>query len=311
MVVDRRGRARPTAAALWLVLGCGPTAPVDATDASTGTGESPSTSRADATGVPPSTTGSSTTRGVEDTSVDSSEDDGFITRPDFICHHCSYCDTWSQDCPLGEKCTPWANDGSDVWNAPRCSPIYEQPGQVGDECTVESSATSGIDTCDLGAMCWDVDPETDTGTCVSHCSGDPSNSICEDPATDCLIVNDGVLALCLPTCAPLADECGPSRACIASEHAFVCVPSRDGAVWAESCVLGQLPYDCAPGLVCAPSASVGPPCDEGEPGCCTSYCDLTSADPAASCGPGQICAPWWGEEPAPVGLEGLGACVLP
>lgn len=206
---------------------------------------------------------------------------------------------------------PWAADGTDVWNSTRCSPIEDEPGQIGDECSVEGSGVSGIDSCDIGAMCWNVDPETNMGTCIGMCVGDESNPICDDTSTDCLIANDGVLALCLPSCDPLLDSCGPGRACIASVHTFVCAPSRDGAQSGEPCVLEQLPYDCAPGLACAPSARVGPPCDEAEPGCCTSYCDLSQPDPAAPCGLGQVCEPWWGMEPAPGGLESLGACVLP
>ena len=27
------------------------------------------------------------------------------------------CDLFAQDCPAGEKCMPWANDGTEVWNA--------------------------------------------------------------------------------------------------------------------------------------------------------------------------------------------------
>ncbi len=40
-------------------------------------------------------------------------------------------------------------------------PAGDKPPGLG--CTVEGSATSGIDTCQAGAMCWDVDPVTLAG----------------------------------------------------------------------------------------------------------------------------------------------------
>ncbi len=39
---------------------------------------------------------------------------------------------WAQDCPEGEKCMPWANDGGGSWNATRCSPLDPNPSAVGD-----------------------------------------------------------------------------------------------------------------------------------------------------------------------------------
>ena len=54
----------------------------------------------------------------------------------------------------------WANDGGGAWNATKCEEIPPEPDGVGEPCTVEISGTSGVDTCVLGAMCWDVDPET-------------------------------------------------------------------------------------------------------------------------------------------------------
>ena len=60
------------------------------------------------------------------------------------------CDIWAQDCPDGEKCMPWANDGGNSWNATRCSPLDPNPGQPGDACTVEGCGVSGIDNCDIG-----------------------------------------------------------------------------------------------------------------------------------------------------------------
>jgi hypothetical protein len=304
---------------LLMVAGCGPVVipPGDTdTDAMAVTGSSteaahlPSTSTATstATSAPPSTTTSDTTGGSEST------DEGvvFLRPTDGGPTSTCACDLSGQggyECPEGEKCMPWANDGGDAWNCTRCSPLADNPGQPGDECSVEGSGVSGIDDCDVGSMCWDVDPETNMGTCVAMCTGDEASPWCKDPGTDCFIANDGVLILCLPTCDPLGDQCAPGQSCTPSEQAFVCVPTGDGAVAGEPC---QHVYDCEPGLVCESSASVGPPCGEGRLQCCTPYCDLSQADPAAACSdPGQVCAPWWDEQQAPVGFENVGVCALP
>ena len=34
------------------------------------------------------------------------------------------CDPYAQDCADGERCVPFANDSSGVWNSTRCSPIW-------------------------------------------------------------------------------------------------------------------------------------------------------------------------------------------
>jgi len=134
------------------------------------------------------------------------------------------CNSWAQDCPEGEKCMPWANDGGNSWNALKCTPLAEDPGAPGDPCTVEGSGVSGIDDCELGAMCWAVDPDTNIGHCVAMCTGSPDAPICEDPATACAIANDGVLHLCLPTCDPLAPMCPEGESCFPVGDEYVCSP---------------------------------------------------------------------------------------
>ena len=74
---------------------------------------------------------------------------------------------------------PWANDGGDEWNATRCSPIADVPTQVGELCMVEGSGTSGIDDCDQGLVCWQVDPDTNVGVCHALC--EPGLPGCESP----------------------------------------------------------------------------------------------------------------------------------
>jgi hypothetical protein len=70
------------------------------------------------------------------------------------------CDTFVQDCPPGEKCTVWASDGGSSWNATKCVAVVDDPSGPSEPCHVELSAVSGLDDCERGAPCWDVDPKT-------------------------------------------------------------------------------------------------------------------------------------------------------
>jgi hypothetical protein len=219
------------------------------------------------------------------------------------------CDVIAQDCPLGEKCMPWANDGGNAWNATRCSPVAENPGQPGDECTVDGTGVSGVDDCDLGSMCWNVDPETNIGTCVSMCSGDEASPVCEDPGTACVNVNDGAIVLCLPSCDPLLQDCPEGQACYGIDDAFSCVPDASGelGLYGDACEFINV---CDPGLFCA-SAEAVPSCT-GSLGCCSEFCDLGNEAGNAQCSGaagGQECVAW-SEDPLP-GFEAVGACVIP
>ena len=52
--------------------------------------------------------------------------EGFIEMPDGG-GATNECNQWVQDCPEGEKCMPWANDGGSAWNATRCRPGRRRP----------------------------------------------------------------------------------------------------------------------------------------------------------------------------------------
>ncbi|MEM7157489.1 MAG: VWA domain-containing protein [Myxococcota bacterium] len=120
---------------------------------------------------------------------------GFIDNPDG--GGTSFeCDLFAQDCPEGEKCMPWSNDGGKEWNATRCSPVSDMPGSAGDTCMAEGNGFSGIDDCDLGKMCWDVD-RANAGSCVTMCTGDEANPEC--PGNQwCYIGFDGSVSVCMP-----------------------------------------------------------------------------------------------------------------
>ncbi len=219
------------------------------------------------------------------------------------------CDVWTQDCMEGEKCMPWANDGGDSWNATKCSPIDDNPGQPGDTCTVEGSGVSGIDDCDVASMCWDVDGETNMGTCVGFCEGTPDAPFCPNPDEGCSISNDGVLILCLAYCDPLLQDCPEGSACYPEDNGFFCSPDASGA---EQGAIGD-PCEyinvCDPGGWCA-AAETQPGC-AGASGCCAAYCDVTDPDADATCPAGTECVAWHMEGTAPPGEEDIGVCILP
>jgi len=228
---------------------------------------------------------------------------GFIEEPDGggVSIECS---VWAQDCPRGEKCMPWANDGGSVWNATRCSPVDPNPDAVGESCIVEGSGVSGVDSCDTFSMCWDVDPETNEGTCVAFCQGTEANPSCADPATVCTSSNEGVLTLCQPLCNPLADECPAGQGCYGIGDAFVCAPdgSGDGGAVGDPC---NSINGCDPGNACVNPEMV-PGCTGS--GCCSSMCE---AGDDSACSEGQSCVAWWDEGAEPHAcLEGLGVCGL-
>jgi hypothetical protein len=260
----------------------------------------------------PSTTmmpGTTTTSTDESSSTADTWDDGcaFLCKPDGGTIEIE-CDIWAQDCPRGEKCMPWANDGGKTWNATRCSPVDDTPAGVGEPCTAEGSGVSGTDNCELGAMCFGVDDETLEGTCVAMCGGSEANPMCADGSA-CALGGDSVLALCLPICNPLGQDCVEGDACYPVGDAFMCVPIFQPGGFGAAC---DSVASCDPGFFCANPEAV-PGCED-DVGCCSSFCDLAVMNASETCpgvADGQQCVPWWEDGRAPPGLESVGACVIP
>jgi len=242
--------------------------------------------------------------GAED-SADESGDDGpgsFLIQPDGGSGGVFECDLWAQDCPKGEKCIAWASDGG-TWNATRCSEIADSPAQPGDECTVEGGGASGLDNCDIGGMCWDVDPKTNMGVCVAQCNGSAENPICDDPDTVCSIANNGALQICLPVCDPLLQDCSDSQACYPIGDDWACAPDVSGEMgtFPDPCEFINV---CDPGFICAGDAAEG-----NGAAVCNPVCDTSMA---VECpGQGQMCLAWYVEGEAPPGYEDVGVCTLP
>ncbi len=241
-------------------------------------------------GFETSSTGGSDSSGSADTVAFIEPTGGCDALPDGVFGHCSVdCNLMTQDCPEGEACRAWANYGGSVWNGTRCSPVSADPDQHGDPCVVEDSAASGIDTCDVGLMCWNVDSETLEGTCISYCSGTPEVPTCESPEQTCSITNDGVLVLCLPVCDPLQGNCDGDTVCVPTPaDEFVCIPQEVAS--------------CPAGMLDVPAENIAD-CVAGEP-CCTTYCDLTEDVP---CDPELECVAFF-TEPEPAYAD-LGVCI--
>jgi len=263
-----------------------------------------------------STVSSSTTASADDTvSMPGTDSTGSVfVVPKEDLGFSFMCDIFTQNCPVGEKCTAWANDGSGSWNATKCVPIADDPVGVGEPCQVEGSGTTGIDDCELGAMCWDVDPKTNEGVCRGFCLGQESDAHCENPHEACSFSGSGAIVLCLPICDPLEPSCAPGQACYPIVEVWMCAPDASGdlGAYGDPCEFINV---CDPGLICLDSSAVPPgQACEGANGCCTEVCDIT--DPAgdlqcAGAAEGQTCQPWYEEGTGPAVLEHVGACALP
>lgn len=227
----------------------------------------------------------------------------FICNPDGGTPTTIECSVTEQDCPRGEKCNAWANDGGNSWNATQCFPLDPNPDLVDETCTVEGSGVSGIDSCEVGAICLDVDSETNEGICIPYCVGSGSNVSCEDPTRVCLVSGNGIRPLCPPNCDPLdVDTCPEGQVCLESGSWFACVPhgSADAGQAFDTCEFGNA---CDPGLFCGDAPQIGA-CAPEAARCCTPYCDLT----APACPEPTTCVPYFDEGQTPPGFDDLGLC---
>lgn len=214
----------------------------------------------------------------------------------------SLCDPWEQDCPDGEKCVPYSNDGGPAWNANKCVPITGD-GVAGDSC-IWSGIVEGTDDCGSESICWDAtDVEGQlVGVCKSFCGGTKDAPLCE-PGTSCNILNDGTINLCLPTCDPLLQDCEEGLACYWANTDFNCVNTTQDIPTGEPC--GYL-NDCAAGNLCTDAAAL-PSCNGDA--CCAPFCDI--ANPNCDAIVGTECVTFFDEGLAPPGFEDVGVCVLP
>ena len=248
------------------------------------TGAPGSTNPTEVTGAPGSTsptevtTGGSTPTSATATGA-TSEGCSSENCPDMMIG----CDTWTQDCPDGQKCT-YYSEGGDNWDAQKCVDVTgtDKPG---DACTAEGALT-GIDSCVEGAICWNVDMNG-VGTCIGLCGGSFEAPIC-GPSSVC---NFGrLLSLCIPNCDPLLQDCpDPGDLCISNGDTFVCIVDLGGEEGQanDPCEFANV---CDPGLTCLDPPTAGAGCDQAAGGCCTPFCPF----PDGACpNPDQQCVQWF------------------
>ncbi len=291
-----------------LAVGCSGSIPVAGTTTGEPSPGSSATTTLDASSG--STTGSASgsttsvdvTTSSSSTAADETYGQGFINEPDGGTPGIE-CSTIEQDCPRGEKCNAWADDGGSSWNAAKCFPIDEDPDGVDEPCAVVRSAVSGVDSCALGSICWDLDPQTLEGTCMPYCTGSNDAPVCDDPNRRCHINAHGVLALCIPQCDPLDRQaCPEGQGCYPVYSGFWCAPDASGSGGAafEAC---EFVNACAPGLFCA-DAGLSLTCPPGSAGCCLPVCSTTTPD----CPGAMVCEPWFEPGNTPAGYEHVGIC---
>lgn len=211
------------------------------------------------------------------------------------------CDTWTQNCPEGQKCVSY---GDEAWEGTTCVPVVPDPGQPGDPCVIFDHGLSGVDTCDAGSTCWFLYIGKGLeGRCISNCTGSPGEPACADPNGFCSWLSDNEFSpnLCFRTCNPLAPDCAGDDLCIPFEYpidTFFCAPPGPGTAKPLGAMCDTSAADCEPGMFC------GYTCDPGLL-CCTAFCDLNAPVCPAST---PQCLPWYAPGEAPPEFVNVGAC---
>ncbi len=224
---------------------------------------------------------------------------GFITDPDGGIETYE-CDLYEQDCEPGEKCNVWANDGGSSWNATKCVGVDPDPDLAGEQCQVEGSGVSGIDTCEAGAFCWDTD-DAGNGMCVPYCQGSESEPTCDNPSEAPAAGKE--FCICLPMCDPLLNDCPVGCGCYSTEDRFQCVPDASGpdlGLFGDPC---EFTNACDPGLSCTSAEYVE--CDSES--CCTYFCSTEHQD---TCPGEHVCRSVYEDGQAPPGYADVGLCTL-
>lgn len=234
------------------------------------------------------------------TSAGSSTSDwgGFIMAPDIPPGEAP-CDTFTQDCPEGQKCIFHYDQNWGEFTR-ICVDVHPQAHGVGESCQMWGDG----DDCAHGTQCWDPDPVTQIGMCVELCGNSPDAPVCETPGTFCAFGKS--IQVCLQQCDPREDEaCPVGCGCYPANSEFMCLLDGSGDLGAhgDPC---EYANGCDPGRICIGSAAI-PGCDS-EVGCCTTPCDISA--PACP-DPALVCVPWYEEGNAPAGFETLGVCILP
>lgn len=229
---------------------------------------------------------------------------GFIPNPDMGGDPTQECSIYDQDCLPDQKCMPYDSNRSGEWNSTGCFDVDPDAVGGGAPCSVVDSATSGMDNCELGFMCWHVNPDSGEGTCTEFCTGNPDSPFCEDSMTTCEIQFDDVVSLCLQSCNPVTQDCVVEGLACYFGTVPLCALDQSGAGGNEGDPCDAL-SDCSTGTQCTPASDLDA-CATAS--CCTPFCDVSLND----CSNGNLsCVPLFEEGTSPPGSEDYGVCALP
>lgn len=216
------------------------------------------------------------------------------------------CDTYTQDCARGEKCTVFSYGGGGAWDATKCVAVTgdKKPGEV---CIAEDGGYSGVDDCEKGAICWDVDL-MGMGTCRAFCTGAPEAPTC---AIGWVCQSGRLMGFCIPLCDPLLQDCPDDDFCIANGYYFECSVdgSGDAGKANDPCWLAD---DCDKGLACVNAPASSAACDQGFENCCQPFCKFIEGQDGDCPNADQKCLQWYDPMmPIPPGYEDVGICGIP
>lgn len=207
------------------------------------------------------------------------------------------CDSFEQDCPVGEKCVPFLDGDATGY---KC--VEVTGGQPPGEDCVYGGPMEATDDCDENGACWGISEVDDelVGTCLPFCAGPADMPSCAE-GSHC-ILGSGDIHLCAMGCSPLQQDCAMDEGCYWSGQ-FSCQGTTDNFALGETCGFTN---DCAPGLTCA-NAQFVPGC-AGED-CCIAFCDVGLGDDQCAGLPGTTCNAFLPPAQAPTGYEHIGVCV--
>lgn len=218
------------------------------------------------------------------------------------------CNLFMQDCPADQKCTAWNEDGGPFPNGTRCVPVDLNPALPGEDCVVPGKFGDGIDNCDRGSICLDLE-NTGKATCVAYCTGNMDAPNCPKPEDRCAFLFEPTVPVCFSKCDPLLQDCSPGETCVPNEAAlgaphFVCMPRvfPDLGKYGDSCYALS---GCDPGNLCIFGENL-PTCKT--PYCCSVWCDLESPDSCLEYDDTLSCVPWFEQGAATPGYETVGIC---
>src|SRR5690606_38942722 len=136
----------------------------------------------------------------------------------------------------------------------RCVPVDPNPVGPGEVCVVPGDFGDGIDNCDKGSICLDLEHEG-SATCVAYCSGSMDAPKCPETEDRCSFLFEPTVPVCFTKCDPLIQDCSPAESCVPNETAlgaphFVCMPrvlEEIPGQYGDSCYALS---GCEPGNLC-------------------------------------------------------------